>query len=63
MPKLTLYKVGTNGRVALGDLVQADDFYQAEKGEDGTITLTPVEVATTGTKRTVAGDQEPIPFA
>lgn len=56
MPKLSLYKVGTNGRIKLGDLAQADDFYTVEKAEDGTITLSPVEVNTTGAERTTAAD-------
>jgi len=56
---LTLYKVGTRGRVQLDNLADEGDFYTAEKADDGTITLSPVQVATTGGKRasTLAGDQ------
>lgn len=52
MPALSLYKVGSNGRIALGDLAAEGEFYQATKDDEGTITLSPVEVKTTTTKRT-----------
>lgn len=51
MAKLSLYKVGTSGRVNLGALGELEEFYTAEKAEDGTITLSPVEVNTTSTKK------------
>lgn len=60
---LTLYKVGTRGRVQLEDLATEGDFYQATKDDEGTITLSPVQVATTGTKRTLAGDQDALPLS
>ncbi len=57
---LTLYKVGTNGRIQLGsDLAKADDFYTASKDEDGTIVLSPVQVNTTTTRRAADEDQSP----
>lgn len=56
---LTLYKVGTNGRIQLGATFATEgDFYTVEKNEDGVITLSPVSVQTTSAKRTLAGDQE-----
>jgi hypothetical protein len=55
MPKLKLYKVGTNGRIALGGYA-TEEFYTVEKEDDGTIVLSPVEVTTTGTKREVEDD-------
>lgn len=58
---LTLYKVGTRGRVQLEDLAVEGDFYQATKDDEGTITLSPVQVATTGGKRTLTGDQGALP--
>lgn len=62
MPKLSLYKVGSNGRVALGALATEGDFYTAEKEDDGTIVLSPVEVNTTTAKRTT-GEQDALPGA
>jgi hypothetical protein len=59
---LTLYKVGTRGRVQLDDLATEGDFYMVAKDEEGVIVLSPVQVATTGTKRTVAGDQDALPL-
>lgn len=60
MPKLSLYKVGSNGRIALGDHAKEGDFYTAEKEDDGTIVLSLVEVNTTTTKRTT-GEQDTLP--
>lgn len=53
---LNLYKVGTNGRVQLGaDLAKFGDFYTVATGHDDdgadTITLTKVQVNTTGGQR------------
>lgn len=55
---LNLYVVGANGRVQLGDLAAKGDFYTAEKDTDGSITLMPVRVNTTSTKRTPADDTD-----
>lgn len=61
---LTLYRVGTNGRVTLGDLAGGVEFYTVAKADDadgatdGTLTLTPVRVVSPTAKRTLAGDQE-----
>lgn len=60
MAKLSLYKVGSNGRVALGALATEGDFYTASIDLDGVITLAPVEVNTTTTKRTT-GEQDQLP--
>jgi len=59
VPKLSLYKVGANGRIALGDIAAEGDFFTVEKEDDGTIVLSPVEVNTTTTKRTT--EQQPLP--
>lgn len=52
---LQLYKVGASGRVALGQLAQDVEFFQAEKDDDtGVITLTPIRVvAPTGRRASV----------
>lgn len=64
MPKLSLYKVGANGRVALGDNVKEGDFYTVtlDHDDDGAevVVLTKVEVNTTTTKRTT-GEQDTLP--
>lgn len=61
---LTLYKVGTRGRIALEDLVTDGDFYTAEKDEDGKVVLSPVQVNTTGGKKaTGQGDTDTPPFS
>lgn len=50
---LTLYKVDGRGRVNLSGLVpDGVEFYTAEPDTDGTITLSPVKVATTSATRT-----------
>lgn len=54
MPKLTLYKVGARGRVQLDGHATDGDFYTVAKDEDGVITLSPVDVQTTSTKRTAS---------
>jgi hypothetical protein len=60
---LKLYKVGGRGRVQLEDLATEGDYYQVTKDDEGTITLSPVQVIATGTKRTLAGDQGELPFS
>lgn len=48
---LTLYRVvGTQNRVALGDLAVAE-YYAASKDDDGTIHLKPVNIVTGLAKR------------
>jgi hypothetical protein len=49
---LSLYKVGTRGRVQLEGIATEGDFYTVEKEDDGTIVLSPVQVNTTSAKRT-----------
>lgn len=48
---ITLYRaVGNAKRVALGDLANSE-YYSASRAEDGTITLTPVNIVGGATKR------------
>lgn len=66
---LTLYKVDGRGRVNLSGLVpDGVEFYTAEPDTDGTITLSPVKVATTSATRSqdtsaadVADDPDDVP--
>lgn len=52
---LVLYRVDTRGRVNLHDLVaHGTEFYTGAANPDGTITLSPVHIATTSLKRTEA---------
>lgn len=55
---LNLYKVGTNGRIKLGDLASNGDFYTAEKDDEGVITLSPVQVNTTSSKGATGAEDE-----
>jgi len=48
---LKLYRAGANGRVALGDLVKEGDHFTAHVNDDGSITLSHVEIVTTAAKR------------
>lgn len=60
MPSISLYKVGTRGRVQLEGFATEGDFYTVEKDEDsGIITLTPVMVHTTGAARRTEQDALP----
>lgn len=57
---LTLYRVvGAQNRVALGDLANGVEFYNAEKEPDGVIILTPVRIVDGQVKRpgTIGADE------
>lgn len=41
---LTLYKVGASGRINLGQLLEGVELAQAVKNDDGTVTISPVNV-------------------
>lgn len=56
MPKLSLYKVGANGRIKLEGWATEGDFYTVEKANDGALILTPVEVHTTTTRAATADE-------
>lgn len=64
---LSLYKVGTNGRLALGDLVNEGDHYTAELEHDddgnSTVVLTKVEIRTTGGRRATTATENPLDFS
>lgn len=52
---MSLYKVGANGRVALGDLAAGVQFFTADRDTDtGEVLLTPVRVVDPNAKRTPA---------
>lgn len=45
MTSVKIYRVhATQGRIALGDLVEPGTIYTADKDEDGTVVLTPVVI-------------------
>lgn len=56
--KMELYKVGANGRVALGALAGSTEFYAADRDPaTGVITLAPVEIVPpTGGRKTETTD-------
>lgn len=57
---LTLYRVvGAQNRVALGNLADGVEFYNAERDDDGVITLTPVHIVDGQAKRpsTIGADE------
>ena len=62
--KFTLYKVGANGRIQLGDLLTEGEHYTAELDHDDdgndTVTLTRVDVVTTSTKRNSGYEATPL---
>jgi hypothetical protein len=59
VPRLQLYKVGAHGRIQLDGIATEGDHYTAEKEDDGTIVLSPVEVNTTTTKRAAVTTDDP----
>lgn len=64
MPPLTLYRAGANGRLALTGLVQEGDHFSAHVNDDGSITLSKVDIVTTaGNRRPGPGDSDGEPYA
>jgi hypothetical protein len=55
--EMTLYKVGTNGRVALGELADGVEYFAiaehigADGTKDGALILTPLRIVTPTSKR------------
>lgn len=59
--ELTLFKVGSSGRVALGDLANGVEYYNvapssADGAPEGTLILTPVTIVAPTGKRAEATD-------
>lgn len=62
MNQLQLYKVSTSGRINLGDLLAGVEYAQAEKNDDGTVTISPVGIVPATGRTAAARPIEDVPL-
>jgi hypothetical protein len=58
---LQLYKVSASGRINLGGLLAGVELAQAEKNDDGTVTISPVNIVPTARRTASTVQDVPLP--